>query len=81
MVWQKNRDSSAQKQEWQKSSKQGSLNVRHTDKKCKKKSGAIDRFVLILVDWLRILKNNNNNNVNDASIQSALFKTVRAQKY
>jgi hypothetical protein len=57
------------------------LNVRHTDKKCKKKSGAIDRFVLILVDWLRILNNNNNNNVNDASIQSALFKTVRAQKY
>ena len=55
MVWQKNRDSSAQKQKWQKSSKQGSLNVRHTDKKCKKESGAVDRFALIVVDWLEEL--------------------------
>ena len=36
MVWQENRDSSAQKQKWQKSSKQGSLNDRHADKNVKK---------------------------------------------
>jgi len=60
------------------------LNVLHTDKKCKKKSGAAELrfllFVLILVDGIEEFLKKNNNNVNDASVQFSLFKTARTQK-
>jgi len=61
------------------------LNVRHIDKKCKKKSGDVELrfllFVLIIVDRMEEFLNNNINSVNGCIDSIALFKTARIQRY